>query len=275
MKIVAADAGKSFDPRVVQVFKGCYVELEQAVQAQQKTQERRLSKELKIENGRAPDAGFENSSKPLQAGVPAESLDAGSAIAAVSHEIQMLSELSEGLGNCLSLGEILSIFCLRLKQTVQYDSVAVYLRQEDRLVPEYVGGDDFGLFSSLQIPVGQGLSGWVAEHCRPILNGNPAVEPGYLNDRTKFTKLRSALAVPIKSGNVLIGVLALYRAGEDAFSRDHLRILLAVASKVSFLIENTLQREVENCGPTADTWRRVSGPQGLLLQLHRDIKLEN
>ena len=262
MKIVVADAGKSFDPRVVKVFKECYVELEQAVQAQQ-TQEKSLSKELKIENGRAPDAGFENSCQPLLAGVRAESLDAGSAIAAVSHEIQMLSELSEGLGNCLSLAEILSIFCLRLKQTVQYDSAAVYLRQEDRLVPEYVGGDDSGLFSSLQIPVGQGLSGWVAEHGRPILNGNPAVEPGYLNDRTKFTKLRSAVAVPIESGSILIGVLALYRAGEDAFSRDHLRILLAVASKLSLLVENTLQSHAENCWSTADTWRpnRPSDPE--------------
>lgn len=271
MKIVIADAGKSFDPRVVELFRGCYIELEQAVQAQQQTQERGLSKELKIENGRAPDAGFESSNQPLLPAAGAQSLDPASTIAAVSHEIQMLSELSEGLGNCLSLGEILSILCLRLRQTVQYDSVAVYLRKEDRLVPEYAGGDDSGLLSSLQIPVGQGLSGWVAEHCRPILNGNPAVEPGYLNDRTKLTKLRSAVAVPIRSGNVLTGVLALYRADADAFSRDHLRVLLAVASQVSLLIENTLTRHAENCRPTADTWRRVSRPQGILLQSYRDI----
>ena len=30
--------------------------------------------------------------------------------------------------------------------------------------------------------MGQGLSGWVAENRKPILNGNPSVEPGYLND---------------------------------------------------------------------------------------------
>ncbi len=50
------------------------------------------------------------------------------------------------------------------------------------LMPEYVTGDDFRLFSSLQIPVGHGLSGWVAENRKPILNGNPSVESGYLND---------------------------------------------------------------------------------------------
>ena len=42
-------------------------------------------------------------------------------------------------------------------------------------------GENFRLFTSLEIPFGRGLSGWVAEQRKPILNGNPSVEPGYLN----------------------------------------------------------------------------------------------
>ena len=53
------------------------------------------------------------------------------------------------------------------------------------------------LFSSLRIPVGQGLSGWVAENRKPILNGNPSVESGYLNNPSVFSTLRSAIAVPL------------------------------------------------------------------------------
>ena len=56
----------------------------------------------------------------------------------------------------------------------------------DQLTPEYVNGEDFHLFSSLRIPLGQGLSGWVAESGQHIINGNPSVEPGYLNDPTKL-----------------------------------------------------------------------------------------
>jgi hypothetical protein len=41
---------------------------------------------------------------------------------------------------------------------------------------------NFRLFASLRIPIGQELSGWVAQNLKPILNGNPSVEPGYLND---------------------------------------------------------------------------------------------
>ena len=43
-----------------------------------------------------------------------------------------------------------------------------------KLRAEYVNGENFRLFSSLEIPLGQGLSGWVAEHRKPIINGNPA-----------------------------------------------------------------------------------------------------
>jgi len=34
-----------------------------------------------------------------------------------------------------------------------------------------VSGDNFRLFSSLQIPLGEGLSGWVAQNHKAILNG--------------------------------------------------------------------------------------------------------
>src|SRR5581483_798297 len=108
-------------------------------------------------------------------------------IAAARQEAQTLFELSQDLGASLSLGETLSVFSVKLRVLVRYDAIAIYLRRKDELVPEYVNGDNFRLFSSLRIPVGQGLSGWVAQNKKPIINGNPSVEPGYLNDPSKFS----------------------------------------------------------------------------------------
>ena len=118
-------------------------------------------------------------------------------------------------------------------------------------MPEYVSGDNFRLFSSLRIPVGHGLSGWVAENRKPIINGNPSVEPGYLNDPTKFSTLRSALAVPLEGLDGVVGVLTLYHAETDAFTPDHLRILLAISSKMALAIENALKyRQAESSAVT-------------------------
>ena len=121
-----------------------------------------------------------------------------SSIAAARQEVQTLFEMALDLGNSLSLPETLSVLAMRLKQLVHFDTFAIYVLRNHKLIPEYVAGEDRALFSSLEIPLGQGLSGWVADNRKPIVNGNPSVEPGYLNDPSKFSKLGSALSVPLE-----------------------------------------------------------------------------
>src|SRR5205807_9784838 len=200
----------------------------------------KLSTDMKVERGLAPAAGFEDITVKDLPGQEANFL---SSIAAARQEAQTLFELSQDLGKSLSLDETLSVLSLRLKKLVPYDSIAVYVRQDDKLYPQHVAGDDFRLFSSLEIPMGQGLSGWVASNGKPIINGNPSVEPGYLNDPTKFSILRSGMAVPLFGINEVVGVLTLYKAAADSFTKDHLRILMAISSKVGFCIENALKYE--------------------------------
>jgi diguanylate cyclase (GGDEF)-like protein len=182
-----------------------------------------------------------------------------------------LFELSQELGASLSLGETLSVLSVKLKTLVPYDAIAIYIRREEELVPEYVNGDNFRLFSSLRIPVGQGLSGWVAQNRKPIVNGNPSVEPGYLNDPSKFSTLSSALAVPLEGVAGVIGVLALYRAGRDAFTNDHLRILLAISSKMALAIENALKYQQAESSATTDYLTGLPNARSLFLQLEREL----
>ncbi|HUJ24019.1 MAG TPA: HD domain-containing phosphohydrolase [Bryobacteraceae bacterium] len=268
MEIIVSESGKSFDPRVVEVLSRRYRELEQMALAQT-WDKKRLSTHIKIEKGLAPAAGFE------QAGVPANGrkdlFDPLSSIAAARQEVQMLFELTQDLGNSLSLNETLSVVSVRLKRLVPYDSIAVYVLRDQRLVPEYVNGENFRLFSSLEIPMGEGLSGWVAQNRKPILNGNPSVEAGYMGDPGKFSTLRSALAVPLEGLNGAVGVLALYRAEKDAFTKDNLRILLAISSKVSLAIENALKyRQVENSA-TIDYLTNLPNARSLFLRLDSEL----
>jgi diguanylate cyclase (GGDEF)-like protein len=149
--------------------------------------------------------------------------------------------------------------------------MAVYVRREDVIKPEYVTGENFNFFSSLEIPVGAGLSGWVAENRKAILNGNPNVEPGYLNDPSKYTAMRSALAVPLEGLNGVVGVLALYHTEKDAFTRDNLRVLQAISSKLSLSIENALKfRQAES---SAATDYLTGLPNARSLFLHLDAEL--
>jgi len=102
------------------------------------------------------------------------------------------------------------VFSVKLRGLIPYDAIAIYVRHGDELVPEYVNGDNFRAVRNRSDSDRQGLSGWVAQNLKPILNGNPSVEPGYLNDDSKFSTLSSALAVPLEGLQGVVGVAALY-----------------------------------------------------------------
>jgi diguanylate cyclase (GGDEF)-like protein len=153
-----------------------------------------------------------------------------------------------------------------------YDSIAIYVLRDNVLFPEFVSGHDSEVFAPLEIPIGEGLSGWVAQCKRPITNGNPSVETGYLNDPTKFSVLKSALSVPLEGSSGVVGVLTLYADERDAFTADHLRILSAVSAKLALCIENALKyRHAENCA-TIDALTDL--PNARSLFIHLDSELE-
>ncbi len=269
MQRLSAEAGKSFDPKVVDILKKRYIQLEKLAVAKSVNAEPwQLSTSLKIERGHAPAAGFEDTTVKDAPGLENKFLYS---IAAARQEAQTLFELSQELGASLSLGETLSVFSVKLKPLVPYDAIAIYIRRNEELIPEYVNGDNFRLFSSLRIPLGQGLSGWVAQNKKPIINGNPSVEPGYLNDPSKFSTLRSSLAVPLEGVTGVIGVLALYRAERDSFTTDHLRIILAISSKMALSIENALKYQQAESSATTDYLTGLPNARSLFLQLDREL----
>ena len=270
MARVIKESGTSFDPRVVEVLQRRYVELEKLAHARPAKIPAKLSTDVKVERGLAPAAGLAESETCITH-QPEQHGDYLSCIAAARQEAQMLFELSHDLGNSLSVDDTLSMLSVRLKRLVPYDSMAVYVTQANLLVPEYVSGDNFRLFSSLRIPLGEGLSGWVAQNSKPILNGNPSVEPGYLNDPTKYSTLRSAVAVPLEGVSGVVAVLALYRIQQDAFTRDHLRILLAISSKLGFTIENALKYRIAEDSATTDYLTGLPNARSLFLHLDHEL----
>jgi diguanylate cyclase (GGDEF)-like protein/putative nucleotidyltransferase with HDIG domain len=267
MSRLEEESGKSFDPKVVHVLERRYAELEQLVRERiESLGLAKLSTGVKMDRVVEPAAGFA-ASKAGQ--FPDRNFL--SSIAAARQEAQTLFELSQDLGASLSLGETLSVFSVKLRALVPYDAIAIYVRHGEELVPEYVNGDNFRLFASLRIPIGQGLSGWVAQNLKPILNGNPSVEPGYLNDPSKYSTLSSALAVPLEGLQGVVGVVALYHADKDFFTSDHLRILLAVSSKMALAIENALKYEQAESSATTDYLTGLPNARSLFLQLDREL----
>jgi diguanylate cyclase (GGDEF)-like protein len=230
----------------------------------------RLSTDVRVERGGAPDAGLAEAAAPVSM---ASRRDFIAKIAGARQEFQMLFELTCDLGSSLCVDEIMALLGARLKGAIPYTGIAIYTKKGSKLVTQYAAGDDAPLFSSLQIPLGEGLSGWVVNNERPILNGNPSVEPGYLNDPARFSTLRSAISVPLPGRSGVVGALTLYHRDKDAFTHEHLRILLAVSSKAGLTIENALRYvQVEKTAVT-DELTGLPNAGSLFLQLDSELTL--
>jgi len=268
MERLESESGKSFDPKIVAILKNRYLDIEKLVGNQSgRIAWTKLSTEVKVERGLAPATGLAESGS----GKDGQSATFLASIAAARQEVQTLFELSQDLGASLSLDETLSVFSTKLKRLVPYSTISIYVLRDDLLVPEHVSGDNFRLMAGLRIPKGKGVSGWVAENRKPIINGNPAMEPGYPSSPGEFTPARSVLAVPLEAPESIVGVLSLYHADKDAFTSDHLRILLAIASRIGLAIENALRFQQAESSATTDYLTGLPNARSLFLQLDREL----
>jgi diguanylate cyclase (GGDEF)-like protein len=269
MEMVAAQSGRSFDPRVVECLRKRFRELEEMVRMEP-VDPSKIGTNVRVERGASPATGF-----AATPGLIPQSEGLGEnfrmAISDARMEFQTLVEITNDLGSSLSLSETLALLAVRLEKTIPHDTVAIYIRQGGDLIPSFVKGESFRLFSSLKIPLGQGISGWVAENDRVIVNGNPVVEAGYLNDSRKVTPLRSAIAVPLRGKDGVIAVLALYHLQGEAFTADHRRILMNISSKVGLVIENSLRFQNAKTAAEEDELTGLLNSKSLFSQLQDQV----
>lgn len=263
--MVAADSGSVYDPRVAAALVHHHEKLIQRVEA---ANPNRLKLSLDLPERRRPVTKRPVTKSGGDAGEPGGFLDS---IAAARQEAQMLFEVAQELGNSLSLDETLSVFAVRLRKTIPYDSIAIYVRRENTLRPEYVSGENVRAFSSLNIPVGEGLSGQVAETCKPVLNGDPMNETGYAGQAVRPTVLLSALSIPLEGMNGVAGVLTLYGAEKDAFTTDHLRVLQVISAKVAVSIENALKYRQAESSASTDFLTGLYNARSLFLHLDSEL----
>jgi len=227
MEMVVEQSGKAFDPAVVELLQKRYVELEQLARSAQ-METFTLSTDINVERGAAPDAGFEEAADQS----PRHMAPSASA----NTDWTTLVELVQGLTGILSRQEVLSILAGRLQDILPCDCLAFYARHDSTLIPEYAAGTHVETLSRLKVPMGQGLSGWVAANGRSILNGNPSV------DSSSLIGLRSALAIPLEGEDDVAGVLTLFRAKPDAFSAMDLLELSALGDALGDLMESSAAR---------------------------------
>ena len=216
---------------------------------------------------------------PNGAPAPAAGLQAGdshqpeflSSIAAARQEAQTLYELTQDLGNSLNLHETLSVLDSRLaaadplrrhrglRAARRMPGARVCQRRE---LPAVLLAADSGRAGAL------GLGGGDRQ---ADLNGNPSVEPGYLNDPTQVQQSPLGAGGAARKRGRRDRRSDAVPSGRDAFTTDHLRVLLAINPKVSLTIENALKFQQAAISATTDALTSLPNARSLFLHLDAEL----
>lgn len=244
MARVRAESGRAFDPQVVELLSRKYEEFERKARNTESNMGK-LSREIRIVGGISPAAGFEQVA-PSNTG-QFESQSESEVMLKVRDDLEKMLESASRLQPPMPLAEVLSLLSTKMVEALPFEAFVFYAAERNTMVPTFASGVNRNVFLGLSIPMGQGLSGWVAENRMPILNGNPGVEPGYAQAAKDGVALVSALAVPVEHGHEVLGVMAFYHSQRDSFSRLQLRIAEAVAVRLGSFISR-LRRQMPAMG---------------------------
>lgn len=259
MAMVRSQEGKSYDPTIISILQRRYVELDQLARGT-------------VGHPPAED-GITSLATRLHAGSKATAKnDILDPIISARQETQLLQALASELAHSARLDEVVPAIHKCLSQKIGYDTVGIYIRRDAEVEPIYfVGGHD-SLFAKKAFPIAEGLSGWVAQHRSPILNGNVSVECCYANNSVVLNNLQTALAVPFEGKGGTAGVITLYHLDRNAFTQDDLRILEAASLQIGPAIEAALKfQDVEETAAT-DHLTGIPNARALALHLEQELK---
>ncbi len=88
---------------------------------------------------------------------------------------------------------------------------------------------------NIRIPIGSGITGWVAQHRQPLRVGDVSADPRYIQISAQ---VRSELAVPLIYRGEVLGVLNVESDRLNAYTESDEEMLSAVAGSLSAIIAN-------------------------------------
>ena len=153
---------------------------------------------------------------------------------AVAEELLGVSSLAKAVSGQASTADVGALSWMMLKQMLPCCSMGLFVpdEQNDTIVGCFAAGPHATLIRGLCAMPGDGVVGWVAAHCRPAVNAEPALDFG-AGASSLEPPLQSSLAVPLVHDGALVAVLAVYASKKNAFSEDHMRLLDLLSPKLA------------------------------------------
>ncbi|MCW8133026.1 MAG: GAF domain-containing protein [Planctomycetota bacterium] len=189
----------------------------------------------------------------------------------IADHVTSLTSISEAMGTDKSPKEILQLILKSAFSITRASSASLMLLEPgtDVLRVEVAEGFKDDSIYKTRLRVGQGVTGWVAETGVPLRVGNVTKDPRYVRVQRG---LRSELAVPLKVGGSVIGVISCDSTRLNHFTPEDEALVISLAAHSARVIQTTrlyeeTRRRAEELRLLIEAGRVLAGTLDLQLVL--------
>lgn len=171
-------------------------------------------------------------------------------------QLSLVRQVSAQLADVLDLDELLRRVADLILRTFNYYYVALftlepgqeYLRFRSSAGPLQRRSDNGQVSPVVQVRLGEGMIGWVAQHGQEQVAPDVSRNPYYCYTES-LPETRSEVALPLKIGSRVLGVLDVESDQLDDFDETDLLVLRALADNIAVAVRNASLYATEQ-------WRR-------------------
>src|SRR5262245_40822007 len=203
-------------------------------------------------------------------------------VRSIAH-LKMLQSLTGRLNRLNDVREIGDAIAAELRSLVDYHNCRVFVSDGDELIPVAFLGELTSTAEALSLDllrtrVGLGITGRCAELGESIVVGDAAnCEFGKLIEGTDPIE-ESLLAVPLRYGSRVVGVIVVSKLGLNQFDEDDVRLLEVLAGHAAVAVENaslyeSAQREAESAKALLEVGRELATASSLEEIFERIVRL--
>jgi len=190
-----------------------------------------------------------------------------------SLEVDFLHELSSRMASADPLHEVLDHVVEFAAALVKCDSCLVYVLEDEELVLRASKNPHAEVLDRLKLHIGQGITGWVAQHLEPVaVSRNASQDPRFkFFNELPEDRYEAFLSVPLLCRGRSVGVINVQHRQPHVYSKRQIQLISTIGFLVGAEIEMArLEGENSHLSQQLETRKLVERAKGIL---QRDLGL--
>lgn len=245
-QVIQAEAGRRFDPAIVNTLIRNLAGLEAQINAEG----------LSYDEGQGATGGHQNYVEQIKL---------------ANREVFSLYELAREFSSAETLHETLDMFANKVGEFVPFDTCAIYLLNNDKreAAVAYASGDHAALLESRRLKPGQGATGFALKMRETVQNVDPDLDFAYSNP--ELTGQYATMAsVPLVADNELIGAITIYASELQKYGEEHIRLIETISRIAADAIGTSLKHDEARTNAMTDPMTGLPNARSLQVQFEKE-----